>query len=44
LTTFQDLPSIIAGLHDGSIQASVQKPIAAAELLAAIRPTRQAAG
>ena len=38
LTTYHDLPSIVAGLHSGAIQHLVQKPFNPAELLAAVLP------
>ena len=38
LTTYHDLPSIVAGLHSGAIQHLVQKPFSPAELLAAVLP------
>ena len=34
LTTYHDLPSIVAGLHSGAIQQLVAKPFTAAQLLA----------
>jgi DNA-binding NtrC family response regulator len=38
MTTYHDLPSIVAGLHSGAIERLVQKPFTAAELLGAILP------
>jgi DNA-binding NtrC family response regulator len=38
LTTYHDLPSIVAGLHTGAIQHLVQKPFDPPGLLAAILP------
>ena len=38
MTTYHDLPSIVAGLHSGAIERLVQKPFTAAELMAAILP------
>jgi DNA-binding NtrC family response regulator len=38
MTTYHDLPSIVAGLHTGAIERLVQKPFSAAELMAAILP------
>ena len=38
LTTYHDLPSIVAGLHSGAIQQLVQKPFNPTELLAAVLP------
>jgi DNA-binding NtrC family response regulator len=38
LTTYHDLPSIVAGLHSGAIQHLVQKPFNWLELLTAILP------
>jgi DNA-binding NtrC family response regulator len=38
LTTYHDLPSIVAGLHTGAIQHMVPKPLNPAEFLAAIVP------
>ena len=38
LTTYHDLPSIVAGLHSGAIQYLVQKPFNPTELLAAVLP------
>jgi DNA-binding NtrC family response regulator len=38
LTTYHDLPSIVAGLHSGAIQYLVQKPFNPAELLTAVLP------
>ena len=38
LTTYHDLPSIVAGLHSGAIQHLVQKPFNPTELLAAVLP------
>ena len=40
MTTYHDLPSIVAGLHSGAIERLVQKPFSAAELMAAILPER----
>jgi two-component system response regulator AtoC/two-component system response regulator HupR/HoxA len=40
MTTYHDLPSIVAGLHSGAIERLVQKPFSSAELLAAILPER----
>ena len=42
MTTYHDLPSIVAGLHSGAIERLVQKPFSNAELLAAILPERSA--
>ena len=38
LTTYHDLPSIVAGLHTGAIQQMVPKPLNPTEFLAAILP------
>ena len=38
LTTYHDLPSIVAGLHSGAIQYLVQKPFNPTDLLAAVLP------
>jgi DNA-binding NtrC family response regulator len=38
LTTYHDLPSIVAGLHSGAIQHLVQKPFKPTELLTALLP------
>jgi DNA-binding NtrC family response regulator len=38
LTTYHDLPSIVAGLHSGAIQYLVQKPFNPTELLAGVLP------
>lgn len=38
LTTYHDLPSIVAGLHSGAIQHLVQKPFNSTELLTAVLP------
>jgi DNA-binding NtrC family response regulator len=38
LTTYHDLPSIVAGLHCGAIQQLVQKPFNPTELLTAVLP------
>lgn len=38
LTTYHDLPSIVAGLHSGAIQHLVQKPFTPTDLLAAVLP------
>ena len=38
LTTYHDLPSIVAGLHSGAIQHLVQKPFTAMDLLTAVLP------
>ena len=38
LTTYHDLPSIVAGLHSGAIQQLVQKPFTPTELLTAVLP------
>jgi DNA-binding NtrC family response regulator len=38
LTTYHDLPSIVAGLHTGAIQYLVQKPFTPTDLLTAILP------
>ena len=38
LTTYHDLPSIVAGLHSGAIQHLVQKPFTPTELLSAVLP------
>lgn len=38
LTGFPDLPAIVAGLHSGSVQCLLHKPVGDAELLVAVCP------
>jgi DNA-binding NtrC family response regulator len=44
LTTYNDLASIVQGLHSGAIERLVQKPFTPADLLLAIMPEGYSAG
>jgi ActR/RegA family two-component response regulator len=44
LTTYNDLASIVQGLHSGAIDRLVQKPFTPADLMLAIMPEGYSAG